>query len=166
MRCICVQACTIRIGKRSVFFSPGSIYDFEECPSCFQELKDRVIDFKTASEVELLESENWTVESALQYIAASGGPRPTGELTRGQLVSLIIDARERRLPAHIAPTPGLHEDGSPVLPITQHELAKDELAAEIGQIMSEQADVIDAENKEYRKKVESKLKADVKPPKV
>lgn len=99
MKCICLRTCSLRINDRSIFFSKDQIADFDECPEPhFAPIDKTEIDFNTATLALLLQSDNWTIADAVDYLAEEYGVEPSEPLlNKKEAAKLVIDTRNRKV---------------------------------------------------------------------
>lgn len=100
MKCICRNKCQARLDDDKImFFYPGDIQEFEECPPHFEAVTEAKIDFTTAQEDELREAK-WSFEEAHAVMLETYDAelkRVEGETTKQDVIDQILDIRFRAL---------------------------------------------------------------------
>lgn len=99
MECICERKVQLRVKgeKRPIWYEPGDVEDFEECPKFFSTMKGRVIDFATAGKQELDQC-NFELPDLKAFIEKQYDLKP-GNRGMAKTIEMLMDARERHVGA-------------------------------------------------------------------
>lgn len=97
MKCVCVERCQVRKtkGGPAILYKAGDVDDFKRCPAHFEKLADRVVDFTTASEGELIDTV-WSFASAKKAVKEAYGVTLKNG-TKEEVVRNILEIRDRAL---------------------------------------------------------------------
>jgi hypothetical protein len=98
MKCVAEQPCQVRLDDGSIrTFDKGEVWEFETVPPNFRSLEDILegIDFETAGEAELLESE-YDLDELKDFILKKFKKKAGGR-GKEKTVEFLIDCRYRDL---------------------------------------------------------------------
>lgn len=98
MKCVCRAKCQVRVDGKIMTFKKGAVYDFVVCPAHFAPIEGpeaMPIDFDTAQEQELLESD-FDLDELKAYIKEKYGKNPHNR-GKEKTIDMLLDCRYREI---------------------------------------------------------------------